>query len=304
MLATLAGDAQLESVGIPSERALEHRVRPLLDHLADFEAELRTKPRRGHKRPPAPKQLASRIRRALEGCGFTAPADLADSRSLTQVQAFLLRLAEGQPAVNLPAGVEVFTLAEVAHLLGVKRASVSPLVRRYRLEAHGDGKKRRFSRATVAKRYWSDKVKVSARVPLVTAPGIKTFTRWLAKRDIIAKDPLAEMPGAAAGSAHRHDRRSLSVDELRKILAAALSSEVVFRGMAGRDRCKAYLAAIGTGFRASEIACLTPANFDLEGEPPTAALQSDQTKNGKGALQPLPSEVARPQPSEGVVATM
>src|SRR5262249_37489304 len=52
-----------------------------------------------------------------------------------------------------------------------------------------------------------------------------------------------------------------------------------------------YLCAMGTGFRAGELASLVPESFDLDAEPPTATVAAAYTKNGKLAVQPLPPEV-------------
>lgn len=50
--------------------------------------------------------------------------------------------------------------------------------------------------------------------------------------------------------------------------------------------------ATATGFRASELASLTPESFDLAGELPLVRVKSSCTKNRKEAVQPLPEDVA------------
>jgi integrase len=65
-----------------------------------------------------------------------------------------------------------------------------------------------------------------------------------------------------------------------------------FRELSGADRHVLYLAACATGFRAEELACLRPESFDFDTEPPVAVLGAAETKNGKGARQPLPPNVA------------
>ncbi len=49
---------------------------------------------------------------------------------------------------------------------------------------------------------------------------------------------------------------------------------------------------MGSGFRASELASLTPERFDLSADPPTATVPAAYTKNGKEAIQPLPPPLA------------
>src|SRR4051794_21865305 len=53
-----------------------------------------------------------------------------------------------------------------------------------------------------------------------------------------------------------------------------------------------YAVAGASGFRASELASLTPAHFDLRAEPPTVSLGAADAKNGQTATQPLPAELA------------
>jgi hypothetical protein len=96
MLNGLVDKVEREKVGWvdPYE---SHRPRPLVEHLADFEQEVRTKVRRGKRRPPTPKQLAlkiGRIRRVLDGCNFRSLSDLA----LEPVQAFLTTMCDATPA--------------------------------------------------------------------------------------------------------------------------------------------------------------------------------------------------------------
>src|SRR5690242_20691504 len=53
-----------------------------------------------------------------------------------------------------------------------------------------------------------------------------------------------------------------------------------------------YRTAVGTGFRASELAALVPDHFDLDATQPAVILPAEFTKNRKGAVQPLPSALA------------
>ena len=79
---------------------------------------------------------------------------------------------------------------------------------------------------------------------------------------------------------------------MRRLLEAARASNQAFRGLKGVDRHVLYLAAMTTGFRASELASLTPAAFNLDGEPPTVTLAAENAKNGRTAIQPLAPEAA------------
>lgn len=52
-----------------------------------------------------------------------------------------------------------------------------------------------------------------------------------------------------------------------------------------------YRVAVGTGFRAAELAALVPEFFDLDGFPPAIILPPEFTKNRKGAVQPIPADL-------------
>lgn len=57
------------------------------------------------------------------------------------------------------------------------------------------------------------------------------------------------------------------------------------------DRHALYLAALSTGFRRGELAELTPERFLLDNLPPIIILAEDESKNRKGAAQPIPAGV-------------
>src|SRR5207247_8736538 len=86
----------------------------------------------------------------------------------------------------------------------------------------------------------------------------------------------------------RHFRRALSPDELTSILQSALASPTVFRGLTGEDRHFLYLTAMTSGFRAGELARLTPQSFDLNAATPVITVGASYTKNRKPVTQPVP----------------
>ncbi len=122
---------------------------------------------------------------------------------------------------------------------------------------------------------------------------LKGFTRWLWKDRRIGADPLAGMSKLANGQADiRHARRELAPDEFAFLLDTTGKSKRPFRYLTGTDRHALYMAAAGTGLRASELASLTPASFDLVAKPPVVRVQAADTKNRKEAELPLTAEVA------------
>src|SRR5262245_46365036 len=118
--------------------------------------------------------------------------------SLERVQNFLTGLSEETTLTETidPKQTD-FTLGEVARLLGIKPASVSPLVRRHKLDATGKGKARTFPRATVAALLERKGRGTGVSTVGYYAREIKAFTRWLAKRKRIAEDPLTDLQGAS-----------------------------------------------------------------------------------------------------------
>ena len=123
---------------------------------------------------------------------------------------------------------------------------------------------------------------------------IKGFCRWLRRDRRIIFNPLDGLPRLASkGDADiQHARRDFSPEELGRILDAARQSDKSIRKLPGIDRHFLYLTACATGFRARELASLTPESFKLAGDCPTVKVQSSCTKNKKQAEQPLPLDVA------------
>jgi integrase len=120
---------------------------------------------------------------------------------------------------------------------------------------------------------------------------IKQFTRWLLENDRINRNPFLRLKGGNVAVDRRHERRILSNQELSQLLQKTRSSPTCFRRLTGEDRYHIYLTAISTGFRAKEIAFLTPNSFDLDATPPIAHMKAKNAKNKRYACQPLPDEL-------------
>jgi integrase len=122
---------------------------------------------------------------------------------------------------------------------------------------------------------------------------IKSFCRWLVNDRRLPTDPLTHPRGGNANADRRHERRALSLDELRRAVAAAKESRSTFRKLTGPDRSMLYVTAAASGFRASALASLRPENFDLARfGVATVTLGAEHAKNGRTAEQPLPPDVA------------
>jgi site-specific recombinase XerC len=122
---------------------------------------------------------------------------------------------------------------------------------------------------------------------------LRGFTRWLWKDRRIAADPLAGMSKLAnANTDVRRVRRELAVDELRELIETTGQSPRSYRGLTGPDRAAIYSVAVGTGFRAAELASLTPEDFNLCADPPTIRVAAGYSKNRREAIQPIPLDLA------------
>jgi integrase len=283
MLNKLLTDAAMRQHGLADPYA-EHKQCPLADHLADFRRDLEA---RGNA-PRYVSVVISRLAALLEGCGFTFIGDLSSSR----VAEWLADLRKtGRPRVALDPGKEWYTPREAGAVLGIKPASVGVAVRRHRLKAAGNGKARRFPRATIEALQERLSEGASVETSNQYLSHMKSFCRWLVRDRRTGDNPLAHLEAGNAQVDRRHDRRELEADELRRLLAATRASDHAFRGLTGPDRYALYATACGTGFRASGLAGLTPECFDLDADPPTVTLAARRNKSRMLKVQPLPPDL-------------
>lgn len=119
------------------------------------------------------------------------------------------------------------------------------------------------------------------------------FCRWLVRNGRLPTNPLATLCRGNVRTDRRHDRRALSEEEFRRLLASTSNSRRVLCGLAGPARALLYATAASSGLRASELASLTPASFSLS-ESPTVRCRAAYTKNGQNALLPLPPSLVAP----------
>ena len=119
--------------------------------------------------------------------------------------------------------------------------------------------------------------------------GIRAFARWAWKTGRLKENPLIGLAGYNVKEDRRHDRRTLSLDELTRLIEVA-DRGPDFQGMTGRARALCYRLAASTGLRYSEIDSLRPASFDWKA--PSVTIQAAYTKNGDPATLPLPRDLA------------
>jgi len=153
-------------------------------------------------------------------------------------------------------------------------------------------------------RYWSDiqGEKVAGYLKDLRAGGtsaqtsndyiqnFKQFCNWMVKTRRATDSPVAYLGRLNVKLDRRHERRALSVDELRRVLTAARHSDRIAWGMTGRDREMLYLTAMETGLRWNELRSLTRASFQFECEHPTVTVLPCDSKHKKEDVLPLGRE--------------
>ena len=122
---------------------------------------------------------------------------------------------------------------------------------------------------------------------------VKMFSRWLLVNGRTRDDALfAIKVGVTVNKSERvRVRRALAQDEFTRLVQATRQAGAL-EGMGGADRAKMYELAAGTGFRAGELASLTPDSFDLGGDSPAVAVKAAYSKRKKDDRQPITPELA------------
>ena len=120
---------------------------------------------------------------------------------------------------------------------------------------------------------------------------LKTFANWLVRDRRMPTNPLTHLVKLNAKVDIRHERRALTNDELARLIQAAEQSKKTLRGLDGSTRAMLYRIAAMTGLRASELASLTPASFDLTTDTPTVTLEAGYSKRRRTDILPLHSDL-------------
>ncbi len=277
----------------------EHRVRPLVDHLAAFQAELAAgligDKKKRRRRKPGNKHVSAtlyRIRTILiDACGFRTLGEI--NCVSVQEQLDKITLDDAPSAIPPPENPAGYTKRELHAHLGLSIRSIGVLVTRLGLSANGNGKARRFPIETALVLVSRRGRGVGEGTAGAYARDLRCFGRWLVRRKRVSPDAneLADLAGTPAPD-HRHDRRPLAVEDLRRLLDATLSSSRTVKKLPPRDRWALYLTAMSTGFRAGELSLLCRRRFQLAGDVPVVVLTENETKNGQAVHQPVHSAVA------------
>jgi integrase len=121
------------------------------------------------------------------------------------------------------------------------------------------------------------------------ATAICGFGKWCFKTHRLKEHPLRDVERFNADEDRRHDRRTISLDELQRLIEAAERGPQHVR-MTGPMRALCYRLAVATGLRFSEIGSILPGSFDWQA--PSVTIKAGYTKNRDPATLPLPRDLA------------
>jgi integrase len=112
---------------------------------------------------------------------------------------------------------------------------------------------------------------------------VKSFAKWLHDTHRVRDVVLRGVAGYNAKEDPRHDRRTVSLDELRRLIDATQRGPAHCR-VNGQARALAYRLAAATGLRYAELRSIVPEAFDWQA--PSVTVAAGYTKNGQTAMQP------------------
>ncbi len=120
---------------------------------------------------------------------------------------------------------------------------------------------------------------------------IKQFCRWAVKDRRIVESPVSHLQGLNVRTDRRHDRRALTLDELRELLKH-VATEVPRFGISGFSRALVYRVAVETGLRVGELRSLTRGSLCLAGNAPSITVAASYSKRRRQDTLPLRLETA------------
>ncbi len=120
---------------------------------------------------------------------------------------------------------------------------------------------------------------------------IKQFARWMVKDRRAIDSPLSHLDGLNVKTDRRHDRRALTVEELRRLISTTAQQPDRWN-MPGTERSLLYQLAVETGIRAGELRSLKRSSFTLNAPQPTVTLSASYSKRRREDVLPLKPETA------------
>jgi integrase len=117
---------------------------------------------------------------------------------------------------------------------------------------------------------------------------IKSFAIWMFDTCRTRENQLRRVAGFNVKEDPRHERRTISLEELRQLIDAAENGPV-FKNMTGHERALCHRLAVASGLRYSELASFTPPSFDWHNG--TVTIKAAYAKNGQTTTLPIAAEL-------------
>ncbi len=118
----------------------------------------------------------------------------------------------------------------------------------------------------------------------------KCFCRWMIAERRASENPVGHLKPMNARPDRQKERRALTADECRRLIAATEQGAPVL-GMPGHDRAMLYRLALSTGLRWSELRSLAARSFDLRADPATVTVEAGYSKHRRADTLPLRADV-------------
>ena len=264
-------------------------AKPLDEHLRDFRAALLAKGNTGRHA----ELVEARARRVVEGCAFGQWSDISASKIMEYLAGLRADRVHCTKAVlkRLSGAREVGPGRHVAYCPVHQGAPVPADEPALGITVERDG------RAAVHCRDGCDAVEtyaalgcmrrgIGAQTSNFYLGAVKQFCRWMVRDGRAGASPVTHLDGLNVRTDRRHDRRALTVDEIRRLLTAAAKGPERY-GMIGAARAMLYRVAVETGLREAELRSLTGASFDLDRGAPTVTVAAAYSKHRREDRLPL-----------------
>jgi integrase len=280
-----------------SDPYAQHRDRPLIEHLQDYQISLEAR----NKSEKYTSKQVSYVTKIIDDCGVRLITEFDANR----VAEYLLQRRQPVPVTR----VSLKQVSEIVADTGQPKPSVATLKRLGPPEpalAARRGCPARWDWS--AMRGWLEaefNCQLSRQCPIPDAPGIsfhasndylaaiKAFCNWLVRSQRMPENPFRFLQklNAEEDPNPKHPRRPASDRDFEKLLNATLQNGTI-RGLSGTDRAMLYLCAISTGLRASELSRLTIDSFDFAADVPSVSLPAAYSKRRRKEQLPLRADLA------------
>ena len=135
------------------------------------------------------------------------------------------------------------------------------------------------------------KAGMSAQTSNFYIAAAKQFGKWMVREGRATRSPLEHLRGLNVATDRRHERRALSADELRRLVATAHDGPEAY-GMSGAERALLYRLAVETGLRSNELRSLVRTSFTFGKRFATVTVEAVSSKRRRKDELPIRPETA------------